>query len=160
MWRYSKGSSLVEVLAALLILSVSGVGVALVQKETEQQREYVRWRWQAQQWLEVLAQNISWQQRLGATPNLASEVCEGVITVPNCAVERCTEQQASQWQQQRVCHQINQQLQTPSVQLRTCEGALCLLLAPNSALAQQCGEALEPMCLRKLLPLEVSHAAF
>lgn len=159
MWHFCKGSSLVEVLAALFILSVSSVGVALVQKETEQHSEQVRWRWQAHQWLEALAQNITWQQRLGVTFSPPNDMCGQALVAPDCSREYCSEQQASQWQQQRVCHHINTQLQGPSVQLQVCDGALCLLLAPNQALAQQCHHA-GHMCLRKLLPQELSHAAF
>lgn len=160
MWRNYRGSSLVEILVALLILSISGMGVALVQKETEQQRELVRWRWQAQHWLAALTRNLAWQQRLGNGLSAAA-LCADFTVSLDCRTQACNEQQASEWQQQRVCRQLNITLDNPSVALAPCVTGMCLRIAPNNTLIAQCEEeGQRSMCVERHLPLGVNHASY
>jgi len=156
-----RGSSFIEILVALVILSVSGVGLALIHKETDQQREHVRWRWQGQQWLDTLAHNLYWQREL------FGDVQEGPLCIanasftPDCTTTLCTEQEANLWQQQRLCTHINHALNHPAVQVRRCDGGRCLIAAPNHTLASQCIEhgEITQACLQRYLLWEVSDVA-
>ncbi|SRR5690625_3903855 len=143
-----QGSSFIEVLVALALLMVAGVGMAMVQQETQFVQQQTLWRWQAQHWFEVFAhwQSLGPQSQLGA-----GHLCEQEALVPPCDSAQCNFQDVQTWQQQRFCDLLRQTLPEVSVLIKPCGEAMCLVMANSRVTAQQCRLG-EGHCFMKVLP--------
>lgn len=132
----NKGSSLVEVLVALALIMIGGMSLAMVQRETSFMQQQILWRWQANQWLDALtAVDPSLAQTLPSTPSLW---CTEQLPTMDCSQQSCDLQALQEWQRQRLCHAMYEELSEVAVVVKSCGSSLCLSLANTLARAQQC----------------------
>lgn len=144
----SKGSSFVEALVALALIMISGVSLAVVQRETSFIQQQLLWRWQASQWLDILSTvEESTAQTLPQAPSLW---CSETQPSTDCSQQSCELQSLQVWQRQNLCDVMHQELGQVVVMIKSCGSHLCLAMANTENAARRC-ELGEPTCLMREL---------
>lgn len=138
------GSSLVEVLVALVLVTACGVSLATIQREAGFMQQQLLWRWQARQWLDILTSADL------HSPDLSSSYlvypCNNIPPELDCYQQQCISSDAQVWQRQRLCYAMHQASPNTVVVLKPCDQGTCLSMAATAEVAQRC-EAGMSYCL-------------
>lgn len=137
------GSSLVEVLVALVLVTVCGISLATIQREAGFMQQQLLWRWQARQWLSVLASADLYSPYLSSS---FAYPCNNTPPEFDCYQQQCAPSDAEIWQRQRLCYAMHQASPNTVVVLKPCEQGTCLSMAATVEIAQRC-EAGMSYCL-------------
>lgn len=130
------GSSLIEVLVALILVTAGGMSLAMLQHEAGFMQQQLLWRWQAQQWLAAF---VSTDLQPSSLPYL----CNNTPPELDCYRHQCTSSDAQLWQHQRLCYAMHQALPHTVVLLKPCAQGTCLSMAATAELAQRCETGLD-----------------
>lgn len=132
--RY-RGSSFIEVLVALMLLSVFIVGLATTQLRFHQRSQQYQWQQRALHWANAFAELYIVNQ---ITPVESTDVCFSTTAASDCDAQSCTLWDAHQQQIASFCQSMQQQLNDAEVLLEPCQNSSCIKIKPREVTWAEC----------------------